>query len=453
MKTDFNTEHMKRRIIAFVFLMAVMLGGIAAQEAPGSLTLTVDQAVEYALLHNKSITSAKFDLLASDKSYLEALSAGLPSVSGSAGLNDNLKLMTTLLPGEMFGQPGEKIPVTFGSKYNTSYGVSASTVLFNAPWLLGIKTAKLATEMAEKGVAQTEVDTRENVMNIYYLILVSRQTLEVIDSNLINLEEILASTRAMYSVGMAEATDVDQMQSTVTTVRNSRSSMERALEVNYNMMRFVLGVDRETELILTDSLDGIISGINVNEIINEDFDINRNLSFQQVQNQVLMSELSLKTARASVLPTIGASVYYTKSGMGDKLSDLRWFPNSVLGFQLSVPIFSSGERYAKISRARINLEKAQNSRSMVSDQLLMQEKQLRFNLQSANDQYNLQKENVELAGRVLRSFENKYSQGMASSLDLTVANNNYLSAQSNYLTALMNLLQTKVSFDKLITSY
>jgi outer membrane protein len=51
---------------------------------------------------------------------------------------------------------------------------------------------------------------------------------------------------------------------------------------------------------------------------------------------------------------------------------------------------------------------------------------------------------------VLSSFQNKYNQGIASSLDLTQANNNYLTAQSNYLNAVANLLQTKVAFDKLM---
>lgn len=87
---------------------------------------------------------------------------------------------------------------------------------------------------------------------------------------------------------------------------------------------------------------------------------------------------------------------------------------------------------------------------MVSEQLLMQERQLRYNLLNANEQFKSQKANIEIAGRVLESFENKFNQGMASSLDLTQANNNYLTAQNNYIQALMNLLQTKVAFDKLM---
>lgn len=444
---------MKRKSIATVCL--IILAGAAsmtAQEVPVSLSLTVGQAVEYALDHNRSVASARYDLLASDKSYLEAVSAGLPSVSGSVGLNDNLKLMTTLLPGEIIGQPGVKVPVTFGSQFNASFGVTAQTVIFNAPWIIGMRTARLATDLAEKGLEQTETNTSESVITVYYLILVSQETLKVIEANLDNLNEILASTKAMYSVGMAEATDVDQMQSTVSTLTNTRASMQRALEVNYNLMRFMLGVPRETEVNLTESLDSIVEEINIEQLLGQDFSIENNIDYKLIEGQVRMSELSLSGAKASVLPSLAGSIYYNKGGQGDKLNDLQWFPNSVLGFQLSVPIFSSGERYAKISRAKINLEKAHNTRAMVTDQLLMQEKQLRFNLQNAWEQYRLQKENTEIASRVLASFQNKYNQGMASSLDLTQANNNYLTAQNNYLSALLNLLQTRVAFNKLMNN-
>ncbi len=192
--------------------------------------------------------------------------------------------------------------------------------------------------------------------------------------------------------------------------------------------------------------------MNIETLLAEEFNMNENITYSLVESQYKMSELSLKGAKASMLPSLGASVYYNQNGMGDKLNDLQLFPNSVLGFQLQVPIFASGSRYSKIKKAKINLEKAENSRSMVSEQLLMQEKQLRYNLLSADEQYRSQKDNIEIAERVLTSFQNKYNQGMASSLDLTQANNNYLTAQNNYLSALMNLLQTRVAFDKLMNN-
>ncbi len=437
---------MKRRIFAFVIpLLAASLLSLSAQDVPATLSLTVDEAVEYALDNNRSVASARYDLLASEKGEWEALAAGLPSIDATASLSYNLAIMTRIID---FG--GTPTPFKFGTIYDAAVGLSASTVVFNAPWLVGVQTAKMATTLARQGLTQTTLETKESVKNVYFLILTLKESLSVVDANLENLNAILASTKAMYSVGMAEATDVDQMQSTVTLLENSRSSMLRSMEVNHNMLKFLLGVPGETAVTLTETLDDITGKIDVDALITEEFRMEDNITYQLIVSQVAMSELALKSAKASTLPSLAGTIYYNRNGMGDELLHMQYFPSSAVAFQLQIPIFASGLRDAKIKKAKINLEKAGNTKSMVSEQLLMQERQLRYNLLSANEQFKSQKANIEIAGRVLDSFENKYNQGMASSLDLTQANNNYLTAQNNYISALMNLLQTKVAFDKLM---
>ena len=226
--------------------------------------------------------------------------------------------------------------------------------------------------------------------------------------------------------------------------------MLRTLEVNHNMLRFLLGVPANTEIILTDSIDGITAQIDVEALLADEFRLEDNISYQLIETQLAMSELALKSAKASNLPSLAGSIYYNRNGMGDELMHMQYFPYSAAALQLQIPIFASGLRSAKINKAKINLDKSINTKSMVSEQLLMQERQLRYNLLNANEQFKSQKANIEIAGRVLESYQNKYNQGMASSLDLTQANNNYLTAQNNYIQALMNLLQTKVEFDKLM---
>jgi outer membrane protein TolC len=433
---------MKRRIIAFVLpLLFASALSLSAQDSPAALTLTVDQAVDYALDKNRNIASARYELLASEKGVWEAIAAGLPSLDGSISMTNNL-----IIPVMVFNGMSFKV----GTDYEYSNGISASTSVFNAPYLVGIQTAKLARSITQKGLTQTEEDTRESVKTTYYIILVSHQTLDVLKKNITNLEEILTSTKAMYSVGMAEATDVDQMQSSVTTLKNTRASMARSIEVNYNMLRFLLGVDRETEIILSEALDDILAKVRIESVLDDSFSLEENINYQLVEDQVRLSELSLKGVKASVLPSLGAAYAYSRAGRGDEIGALSFANGSYVALQLRVPIFASGLRHTSIQKAKINLDKANNTKMMVSDQLLIQEKQLRYNLVSANEQYVSQKENIEIAERVLKSYENKYNQGMASSLDLTQANNNYLTAQNNYISALMNLLQTKVAFDKLM---
>jgi outer membrane protein len=439
--------------VTTILLLLFSVANIMAQQESGELNLSFKEAQDYAISNNKMVLAAKSDVMASKAAIWEAISSALPEVSASGSFTDNLKLMTTLLPGEFFGQPaGTKIPVTFGSQFNSSASVQASLLLFNAPLYIGIETTKLAQKMSEENLAKTELDTKESVGTAYYLILVSEKSLEILEGNIANLNETLKSTRAMFSAGMAEATDVDQMVSNVSMVENSRSSLQRAIELNYNLLRFQLGVEPGTKITLTENLESLTGQIDVEALLSQQFDHTRNVNYKLIASQELMSSLALKSQKASVLPTLAGFYNYGTNGMGDKVSDLQWFQNSMAGLQMSVPIFASGQRNAKIKKAQFNYEKAKTTKEMVTEQLLLEEKQLRYNLVNANLQYKSQRDNVDVSKRVYSSMENKFKQGMASSLELTQANSLYLQAENNYVSALMNLFQTKLALDKLMNN-
>jgi outer membrane protein TolC len=443
---------MKNKLLFASILSLLFSGLISMAQESSELNLSLQEAQEFAIQHNKMVISAKLDAKASKAMLWETISMGLPQISSSAGVTDNLKQMVFLIPDFFGGHPENKIPITMGSQYNASVGLQASMLLFNAPYYIGIETAKLAGKIAETNVKNTELDIREAVTSAYYLILISQESLMILDSNLVNLQETLKSTRAMYSAGMAEATDVDQMASNVTMVENSRSSLERTIELNYNLLRFQLGVESDTRIILKETLEDLTKQINVETLLSQEFSYIDNLNYKLIDGQEQLSILNLKTQKAQVLPSLAGVVTTTKTGMGDKMSEMNWYNSSLVGLQLSVPIIASGQRYINIKRAQIDLEKARNTKDMISDQLKLEEKQLRYNLVNANLQYKSQKDNVEVSKRVYTSMENKFRQGMASSLELTQANSIYLQAENNYVSALMNLLQTKLAFDRLLNN-
>jgi outer membrane protein len=438
---------MKNRLLTAFAVLLLPVAILSAQENSGELKLSLKEAQDYAITYNKSIKSAKYDVEASKYGRWEAISAGLLQVSTSASVNDNLIVMTRIID-----MNGVKTAFKFGTTYDLSFGMTASTAIFNAPYIVGIQTANLGQKLAGLNVERAEQDTKESVVMSYYLILVSEESLKILDGNIAVLNETLQATRSMLAVGMAEATDVDQMVSNVTMMENTKSSMDRTLELNYNLLRFQLGIAPETSVILTESLNSIIEKVDVSRLLNTAFNVKQNLNYKMVTSQEQMSQLSLKMQKSTVLPSVSGFYTYNKSGMGDKLNDLSWFPNSILGLQLSMPILATGSRYSKIKQAQLNLDKARTGREMVTEQLLLQEKQLRFNLANARDQYDLQKANIDVSKRVYASTENKFKQGMASSLDLTQANSLYLQAENNYISALMNLLQTKLALDKLLNN-
>jgi outer membrane protein len=443
-----NTDFMKNKFLITVSILLLYSEALSvAQENSGGLKFSLKEAQDYALLNNKMVKSAKLTVEASQADVWTTISSGLPQVSASASYTDNLKLGVFVLT--MNGTP---TVIQVGSTFNIPLAVQASMPLFNAPYYVGIETVKLAKKLATSNLQSTEIDTRQSVASAYYLILVSEESLRILNDNLSNLQETLKSTKAMYKTGMAEATDVDQMSSNVTMMENSFINLQNTIEINYNLLRFQLGVKSDIKIILTETLDDLVKELNVNELLSKEFNATTNIQYDLVEKQEQISELNLKSQKAKVLPMLSGIYATSKSGMGNKLSDMNWYPSSYLGMQLSIPIFASGQRYSSIQKAKIDLAKARNTKEMVSDQLQLQEKQLRFNLQNANMQYLNQKGNIEVSKRVYSSMENKYKQGMASSLELTQANQLYLQAENNYISSLMNLLQTKLALDKLLNN-
>jgi len=438
------------RNLLLLMLICVLPGIGMAQQ---SMSFTLKQAQDYAIAHNFQMQSARLDLETADLTVKETLSAGLPQINASASLNDNLKLMTTLIPAEMFGGPaGTYTEIQFGTQYNTSWGVQATQLLFNGPVIVGIQTAKVYRELSEQGVVKTQKDILETVANTYYLTLISEESMKIIDGNIENLKATLTQTKTMFAAGMVEATDVDQITISLTMMENTKRSMMRNIELNYNLFRFQLGLTGETEVSLTESLENVMEQVSFETILAQQFLVGNNIEYNMIETQENLALLNIKAQKSLYLPSLAGFFTYNQSGQGDELFGQTWFPNSIIGAQLDIPIFAGGQRKAKLGKAKVELRKIENTKNMVQEQLLLQERQLRFNLNNALEKYSNEKENVVLAKRVMDNIYLKYQQGIVSSLDLTQANSNYLQAENNHISALMEVLQAKVALDKLLNN-
>jgi outer membrane protein TolC len=249
----------------------------------------------------------------------------------------------------------------------------------------------------------------------------------------------------MYEAGLAEQTDVDQLSIQVNMLQNNLRSMERGLKMVRSMMKFQLGLDYTTEIELTEDLDQILEKLNPTAPVGA-FNVENNIMFQLSKTQVDITEKMVDIERWSYAPTITGFYTYNQKLL---TTGFDMTPNNMAGITMNLPIFQSGSRKFKISQARIELDKAELSNLMVKEQLELQQQQLEYDLLTAIENYETQKENVEIAKRVFDNVQNKYEQGMVSSLELTQTNNNYIQAESNFIQSIMSLLQARLAIDKL----
>ena len=475
---------------AIILLVLPFLAGpfLAAQDSEGEIVLNLQEAVDYALKNNKSLMNARQELIKSDKSVWEAISQGLPQVDGtldymtyfnyelafSFGGNEDFEFTPEQLnqaasqtiaafpgitPQDLYVHSagnfydmtlqGMMPPSTILMSDQMTAKIQVAQLVFSGQYIVGIQTAKLAKIISQQSLDNSEVDTKEAVINAYYLVLISESSLDMVDKNLRNLKIIRDQTAKMFEAGMAESIDLDQFQVTVNQLENTKRSMERNLEMTYNMLRFTLGIKAGTPLKLTDDLNSLFEEMEAADVLLQDFNKEDNITYQILNSQAEINKKLWGMEKWNYGPSLAAFYNYN---LKLRTTGFDMTPNHLAGFSFSLPIFSSGMRAAKTTQARIDYEISERNAEILGDQLELQDDQLKFNLQSSLDNYFTQKENVDVAQRVLDSYQLKYKQGMASSLDVTQANSNYLDAQSSYLNAVFEVMNAQISLEKLMNN-
>lgn len=455
---------MRHRITHLTAGFILLFTTLTAQE-PIVLELTLDEAKQYALEHNKTMKNAELDKVIAEKSIWEAISQGLPQVSasfdyanffnysipfsfGGGGTPSDLD-PTTLDEGDQEITPSGPPAMVINFKDQATAKLQVSQLVFSGQYLIAIQTAKIVREISDQAVEKTEVEIKKMVAGTYYLTLLTEQMRDILMENLANMEKTMKHTRAMVEVGMAEETDADQLSVAYSQLDNALKSVQRNVELSYNMLRFQLGVGAESEIKLKNSLNDFMEKANADAVLSQPFEITSNIDYRLLSSQEKVSEKMVSLEKSSYLPTLVAFYNYNAK---IRTTDFDMTPPHMIGVNINWPLFTSFGRNAKVDKAKIELNKVQNQKEMLTDQLGLQAKQLRFNLVSAMENYNTQKKSVEVAQRVYKSMENKYSQGMASSLELTQANDNLLKSQNNYVSAAIEVLNAKLELDKLYSN-
>ncbi|MGL5682465.1 MAG: TolC family protein [Marinifilaceae bacterium] len=421
---------MRRRVMMFIsaLFLPCMLSAQTTEQK-----LTLKQAADYAIEHNKELQVSRKNVDLYRQKVTEAISQGLPQVGGKVNYSTNF---------------GEKLDLGGMSRTledQAAATLSVSQLIFSGQWIVGVQTSKIAERMNMQQVDLTELDIIETVYNSYYTILVAERTLEILKQNLDNMEDVLKHTENMYKAGVSEITDVDQIRITVGQLQNSYLSTERTLDVNYNLLRIQLGFQAGTPIQLTQTLADFLDSGDYVRLAVKQFEIENNAQYQLMNTQEKLKDKMVGLKRWTYAPTIGASYSYQYQ---IKEGGFLNVPHSA-SVVMEVPIFSGFQRKAALQQAKIELSQTTLSKELLTDQLNLQNNQFQYQLKNAIENYNLQKTNIDVAKRVLSNIQHKFEHGVASSLDMTQANNNYLQAENNYNSACLNLLQAQTNIEKL----
>jgi outer membrane protein TolC len=426
---------MKRRLIVCLLPLFSVLAAMA--QLPETMLLSLEEAKQYAIEHNRTVQNAGLSVKQAEAARWQSIASMLPQVSGSLDYTNmcgyEMKLGGMPIPMNPTGNLGIQASMTIGGQQ-----------------IVGSLISNLAIEMQDVAKAKTVQAIEANVTNVYVNILATTETVDLLRKNLGNLQSLYKMTQNAVEVGAAEQIDADQLSVQVASMESAINTTERAVEVLFSSLRLLLGVSADEVIDLTDDLDMILNADEAMKLLSTELVLEDNYDYALSKKQAELAKKQVTLKAMEYVPTVTGFYQYSAKTYFGQAEGMNMTPPNTVGVTLSVPIWSSGVRAAGVTEKKLAYQAAQNTLADTEDQLKVQDRQYRYDLVSAFDNYQIQKRNIDVTQRVFDNMAKKFEYGYASSLDVTNTSTNLISAQQNYIQALTSMVQAHVNLKNLL---
>lgn len=432
--------------------LALIITSVQAQQdslAGNHHNFNLNDCIQYAMVHQHDVVNAMYAKQYAQEQIRQSTGVLLPHAKITGSFQDNLKLATSLIP-DFFGtppDPSKKIPVQFGTKYTSSVTGQVDQTVFNSDYFLGLKAAKVYSELSVKDLDRTEIDTKVSVEKAYYNVLVNEENIRLGAANLAQLKKTFEDTRSRYNAGIAETVDVSRIQVSYNNAVTRQENLQRMLAYSLDLVKFQMGMPQGDSLRLTQTVKDF-SPEELPDTLSYSYEDRVEYALQLTRIQ--LNQLSLKSTRLGFLPTLSAFANYGFNYFGPQFSDLykNGFGNSAIGLNLSFPLFNGTERIHMVNEAKITVEQSQNDLDNLVQQIQLGVKNAYVQYQNNLALFRTQQANMQLTQGIYDRIVYKFDQGVSTSLDVLSAESELTQAQSDYINALLNTLVSKVDLDQ-----
>jgi outer membrane protein len=435
-KTIFNFK-----IYLFILLPYVLFGQ----------TYTLKQCVEYAAINNSNIKMSEYDKIVAEKKVSEQIGSGLPQIDASGNYTDNLKIATTLLPGEIIGAPGTMVPVKMGVPYTVTGSLVLKQKIYDPLFWVGLKATKISRDFSEQNIRRTNEQTSYTVSRAYLQAMIIKKQLNTLNATREFSEKALASTELKYQNGMAKRIDVDKLKVNFNNIVSAVQQTELSYKQILNNLKYLMGMPIENNLVLSEAESAI--DMDAYEQIQGRGDFIQNRSdYQLLKTNVTIQEANKELYISQYLPTLSFNASYNYQAMRQEFDFFKsgrdWFPSSTIGLSLSIPIFDGLQKVFRVSQADLNVQKAEENLKMSVEAMKVEVSNYEIQYRNALDNIKNEHENLNLAESVYKNTQLDFNEGRASSLELIQSESSYTEAQNNYYNKLLSLYLARLDIEQ-----
>ncbi|SDF72217.1 type I secretion outer membrane protein, TolC family [Epilithonimonas hungarica] len=404
-------------------------------------SITLKQAIEYALQNKSDALKAKLDITNAEAKILEAKAGALPKINGTANLTYNPIIQEIALEGAT---------IKMGQPWNVNAGVQVTQAVFNQQVFVGLKAAKSTKEFYQLNADLTDEQIIERVSNAYFQVFTAQEKKSTLESSFASTEKVRNVIKSLFDNGLSKKIDLDRTNVNLTNIETNIKQSNNGIAQAENALKFYMGMPIETKIQLVPG-DMEVTPHLLENMVNTD---ERTEVKVLLKNRELL-EYQKKATEAAYYPTVNLTANYNWQGMGEKFplingrsNGIMWSDYSSIGLGVNIPIFNGFATKAKVQQNQIEIDKLEadlKDTKLGLDQAYQNAKsQIENSLSSIENQ----KANVTLAESVLADTKSNYQYGLATLTDLLDAENSLVQAKNNYTNAILDYKIAEVQYYK-----
>jgi outer membrane protein TolC len=377
--------------------------------------------------------------------YKASLGNLLPQASLGISGQDNLKLSVTPVPGELIGQPGKTLYLTFGKQYIYNADLQVSQTIFNWQFVFQSKIAKENVALNSLQQAAYQQNLKVSSAQYYYEGLVASSSLRISNRDLILADSILSTVRDRYTQGLVDISAVHSAEINVNNVRQNIYQSQQLFDQAAQNLKLLTGCKPDQSVRLDEylAIDSLSSASADPAPMTPD----KNIDIYAGNARLAALQGSLqKTAfypTLSIAGNLGSQQF--RDNFGLTFGNGAWNDYRYLILNLNVPLFTgfyNRDKYRSAeATARINAQQYQDAieQGAINDSLLLKTyDNYRVITEASGRNLLLYRENLMLSQR-------KYEQGLISIDIWQKAFEDYLRSENTHLNNLSQLFSTRAS--------
>jgi outer membrane protein TolC len=442
---------MIKRNYAILIIFALYLGLpyylLAQTKTDTATSITLQQCISYALHNQPQVKQATIDEEINERNIGIALADWLPQVNAAGNAQHYFQQPTTYLPNSTNpGAPGSFI--TSGLPNTSTLSLQGTQTIYNPTVALAARTSKFSRQYYKQNTQSTQINVVSEVSKAFYDVLLSQQQLSITDAEIVRLRQSVKDAYDRYNAGIVDKIDYKQATIALNNSLAQRKQSQEAIKSKTAFLKQLMGYAPQKTLQL--AYDSLRLEQEIAIDTNQVLDINKRIEFNLLQTQRTLQTLNADYYRWSFLPSVSAFGTYNLAYFNSNLPDLysRSFPNSLVGLNIAIPVFTGTKRLQNLSKARLQVDRVDldivNTRNLINTQYV----QALAEYKSSYNDYITLKQNVALARDVYSVVNLQYREGIKTYLNVINAQSDLHTAELNYFNALFNVLSGKIDLEK-----